>query len=215
METEGAKMGMLLKLIKIQEELKAPKSNYNTFGKFNYRSCEDILESVKPLCAKHGCALILTDEIEQVGNRHYVKATAELFDQESEDKVYATAFAREAENKKGMDEAQVTGTTSSYARKYALNGLFCIDDTKDPDTDENTRQRQEADKKNDPKKARNKEPASGQEKKISASQVDEVVEICDKHHKKVTDMCQYFKIDAVEEMTVAQYMELKKIFKED
>lgn len=204
----GTKAGVLQKLIEIQGELKAPKNNYNRFGKFNYRSCEDILEAVKPLCAKHGCALVLTDEIEEVGTRHYVKATAELFDQESEDKIHATAFAREAENKKGMDEAQVTGTTSSYARKYALNGLFCIDDNKDPDTDENAKQQQAAGRTQ-------REPAGAQSQKISSPQADEVIALCDKHHKDVADMCKYFKIKAVEEMTGAQYKELKKIFKED
>ena len=209
MEAEKFKPGALPKLIKIQEELKAPKSNYNNFGKFNYRSCEDILEAVKPLCVKNGCVLILTDEIQQIGNRHYVRATAELFDQESGDKVQATAFAREAENKKGMDEAQVSGTTSSYARKYALNGLFCIDDAKDSDTDENIRQQREADKA--PKESERKPPSQ----KVNEGQVEHVVEMCDKHHKDVADMLTFFKLNTVEEMTVAQYEELKKIFKED
>ena len=121
-------------LIKIQYELKAPKNQFNSFGKYKYRSCEDILEAVKPLLSREGLLLTLTDTIEQVGNRFYVKATVKLTD--GTETVENTAYAREEETKKGMDGPQVTGTSSSYARKYALNGLFCIDDTKDADTDE-------------------------------------------------------------------------------
>lgn len=122
-------------LIAIQSELKAPKSQYNSFGKYKYRSCEDILEAVKPLLKQHECALNLCDDIVAVGERYYVKATACIVNA-SGDSASATAFAREDFDKKGMDGAQITGTASSYARKYALNGLFCIDDTKDADTDE-------------------------------------------------------------------------------
>lgn len=118
----------------IQQELKAPKGQYNSFGKYHYRSAEDILEAVKPLLAKHGAQLTLSDTIEQIGGRVYVKAKACITDGKSSMEV--TAYAREPEQKKGMDDSQVTGTASSYARKYALNGLFLIDDTKDPDTDE-------------------------------------------------------------------------------
>lgn len=118
-------------LHKIQKELKAPKSNMNEFGKYKYRSCEDILEAVKPLLPD-GVSLTITDEIVMIGERYYVKATATLY-KEGKEIVYVSAYAREPELKKGMDEAQITGATSSYARKYALNGLFCIDDTKDPD----------------------------------------------------------------------------------
>ena len=122
-------------LLQIQSELKAPKGQYNSFGKYKYRSCEDILEAVKPLCVKHGVILTLSDEIVQVGERYYIKATANLSKEGCSD-VSVTAYAREALDKKGMDDSQITGTASSYARKYALNGLFCIDDTKDADTDE-------------------------------------------------------------------------------
>ena len=125
---------MIEKLIKIQSELKAPKNQNNTFGKYKYRSCEDILEAVKPLLSREGLLLTLTDTIEQIGNRFYVKAKVTLTD--GTQTVENTAYAREEETKKGMDGPQVTGTSSSYARKYALNGLFCIDDTKDADTDE-------------------------------------------------------------------------------
>lgn len=120
------------KLLAIQTELKAPKNQYNNFGKYSYRNCEDILEAVKPLLAKHDCVLTISDEIVEIGDRVYVKATALL---NSRDGTWATtAYAREAESRKGMDESQITGATSSYARKYALNGLFLIDDNKDADS---------------------------------------------------------------------------------
>jgi hypothetical protein len=119
-------------LVDIQSRLKAPKNQYNGFGRYKYRSAEDILEAVKPLLKENGCSLTINDEIIPIGNRIYVKSTAEL--NNGTEKVSTTAFAREEDQKKGMDASQVTGAASSYARKYALNGLFCIDDTKDADT---------------------------------------------------------------------------------
>ena len=119
-------------LVKIQSELKAPKGQFNSFGKYKYRSCEDILEAVKPLLAKQNVTLTIADDIVLVGDRIYVKATATLTNSAGEKEV-TTAYAREEEAKKGMDGSQVTGAASSYARKYALNGLFCIDDNKDAD----------------------------------------------------------------------------------
>lgn len=127
-------MNIYEKLLNIQTELKAPKNQYNDFGKYNYRNCEDILEAVKPLCAKHQAACVLTDEIVMLGDRFYVKATATLINTENGERISNSASAREDATKKGMDGAQLTGSTSSYARKYALNGLFAIDDTKDSDT---------------------------------------------------------------------------------
>lgn len=129
-------MSVYEKLMKVQAELKAPKGQYNSFGKYKYRSCEDILEAVKPLNAKHGVVLTVGDEVVEISNRFYVKATAVFVDIESGEKIINTALAREDDSKKGMDGSQITGTASSYARKYCLNGLYCIDDTKDADTDE-------------------------------------------------------------------------------
>tara|TARA_R100000654_G_scaffold72315_4_gene104054 strand:- start:1030 stop:1479 length:450 start_codon:yes stop_codon:yes gene_type:complete len=117
----------------IQAELKAPKGQTNKFGGYSYRSAEDILEAVKPLLNKYDCYLTISDEIVEVGGRVYVKATASLHESHRHLVADVTAYAREAEVKKGMDDAQITGSASSYARKYALNGLFAIDDTKDPD----------------------------------------------------------------------------------
>lgn len=130
-------MEFIEKIVAIQSELKAPKGQYNSFGKYNYRSCEDILEGVKPLLAKHGLVLTIQDSIHLVGDRFYVKATATITDGKQE--MSTSAYARESLDKKGMDASQVTGATSSYARKYALNGLLAIDDTKDADTMDNSK----------------------------------------------------------------------------
>ena len=130
-------MNIREKLSVIQTQIKAPKNLRNTFGNYNYRNAEGICEAVKPYLEAQKCALTLADEIVEIGGRVYVKATALLMDNESSDEsIVVTAYAREAESKKGMDDSQVTGATSSYARKYALNGLFLLDDTKDADTDE-------------------------------------------------------------------------------
>lgn len=121
------------KLAAVQKVLKAPKNQYNSFGKYSYRSCEDILEAAKPLCIENGLILTISDDIVAVGERYYIKATAAVTDVQDGEKVECSGIAREAEERKGMDSSQVTGSTSSYARKYALNGLFSIDDTKDAD----------------------------------------------------------------------------------
>lgn len=122
-------------LQEIQAKLKAPKGQYNSFSAFYFRSCADIIEALKPFLAEYKAKLILSDDIVLVGDRYYVKATATLISEDGEDK--AVGYAREQETKKGMDASQITGACSSYARKYALNGLFAIDDTKDADTQDN------------------------------------------------------------------------------
>lgn len=127
-------------LMAVQAELKAPKNQYNLFGKYDYRSAEDIIEAVKPLLKDNGLFLNMSDEIVLIGDRYYVKATVKVVDVVTGESVQTSALAREAAQKKGMDESQVTGTASSYARKYALNGLFAIDDNRDADTDEYARQ---------------------------------------------------------------------------
>ena len=125
-----------VRLSKLQEELKAPKNMYNNFGKYSYRNAEGILEAVKPLLIQYGMVLNISDSVEMVGERYYIKATATVHDTESDQIMVSTAYARESLDKKGMDDSQISGTASSYARKYALNGLFLLDDTKDADTDE-------------------------------------------------------------------------------
>ena len=132
-ETQRVNVYNMKELIEIQNELKAPKNQRNTFGNYNYRSAEDILEAVKPLLKKYNCCLTITDEMKQLGDRYYVEATATLCSSDGDRFIAVSASAREEESKKGMDASQITGSTSSYARKYALNGLFCIDDTMDAD----------------------------------------------------------------------------------
>ncbi len=127
-------MSLLEKLSIVQSELNAPKTQFNSFGNYNYRNCEDILEAVKPYLKEQKLTLKLTDEIVLIGNRYYAKSTAKLTDAETGDSEETFGWAREEETKKGMDSSQITGAATSYARKYALNGLFCIDDNKDSDT---------------------------------------------------------------------------------
>lgn len=129
-------MDFLMKLSEIQRKMKAPKSKYNEFGNFRYRSAEDILEAFKPYEEEYKVLMIIRDDVVPVGDRVYVKATAQILDCESQQEASSWAYARESDTKKGMDGSQITGTASSYARKYALNGLFLLDDTKDPDTNE-------------------------------------------------------------------------------
>ena len=159
------------KLLAVQNELKAPKDKRNDFGGFNYRSCEGILEAVKPLLQEQGLMLTIKDEVVNIADRYYVRATVLLDDISSNGEIAITALAREEEAKKGMDASQITGTASSYARKYALNGLFLIDDTKDADTDEFHRTTQENGQKTNVATQPNQPPA----KKIALTQkiVDE------------------------------------------
>ena len=151
------------KLMQVQSRLKAPKWQYNSFGKYRYRSCEDILTAVKPLLAEVGAVIVIEDGLEMVGDRIYIKATASFIDAETNlgTTISNSAYAREEETKRGMDSSQITGTASSYARKYALNGLLLIDDTKDADTDENRNERDNryADQNRDPAIDRTGQPA--------------------------------------------------------
>ena len=146
-------MNVYEKLANVQSALKAPKGQYNSFGKYKYRSCEDIVESVKPLLKQNGLLLTLNDELVLVGDRFYVKATATIIDTAEGKSISVCAYAREEETKKGMDGSQVTGASSSYARKYALNGIFAIDDTKDSDST-NTGDEQPKDHPKDQPKAK-------------------------------------------------------------
>jgi len=139
-KTNEKELSLQESLVAIQSKLKAPKGQFNSFGKYNYRSAEDILEAVKPLLSEHNVVLNMSDRVELIGARYYIVSTAKVI--KGEEEIASEGRAREDESKKGMDGAQVTGTSSSYARKYALNGLFCIDDTKDADTDEYAKQQQ-------------------------------------------------------------------------
>lgn len=153
--------GLFTKLGNVQKNLNAPKNQFNLFGKYKYRSCEDILEVAKPLCLENGLVLTVSDTVVLVGERYYIEATCTVTEMETGLQFTNTASARESENKKGMDDSQITGTASSYARKYSLNGLFCIDDTKDADTDEHKNQQSKSPSKTE-------EPT---EKKVSTKQL--------------------------------------------
>lgn len=188
-------MNIYEKLMNIQKELKAPKGQYNSFGKYKYRSCEDILESVKPLLEKYKVTIILSDKLEQIGERYYIRAMAILIDTESDNSIENTAYAREEETKKGMDGSQITGTSSSYARKYALNGLLLIDDTKDADTDEFTKENNKGKEKEEPK-----------EKKITAGQL----KVLSKIYKgdNLVKLLKLNKIDNLEDMSMEKANEI-------
>lgn len=194
------------KLRCVQRDLKAPKNQYNSFGKYRYRSCEDILEGVKPILQEFGCTIVLSDTIEQIGDRFYVKATATFYDSETGESVSNTAYARESDDKKGMDASQITGTASSYARKYALNGLLLIDDTKDADTDENHneavgRSRSEAAKKGQATKEQNAVDNANQT--ISEKDLKVLIELM---KKKGISPDQKFKGKELKDLTNAEWV---------
>lgn len=171
------------KLANIQKELFVPKDQKNDFGRYNYRSCEDILTKVKPLCEKNGCVLFLTNETIQVGNRNYIEAHATLIETKTGEKIESVASAREAESKKGMDESQITGTASSYARKYALAGLFCIDNERDADTNEYA------------EKTQGKTLATDKQIKLLKDKMSE---------EQISGMLEYYKVKKIEELTIEQ-----------
>ena len=197
------------KLLKIQGELKAPKGQNNDFGHYKYRSCEDILEAVKPLLIKNDCTLTLKDDVIAVLDRIYIRATATFTGDEV---LNITALAREPIDKKGMDSSQITGTASSYARKYALNGLFLIDDTKDADTNEYKKQ---TDVKSTVKPVeRTKEEILSQKPTdiITEGGADFLLNMCLEVGSDVKEVCKYFKVNNFTEMTVDQFNKAKEIF---
>lgn len=179
------------KLSFIQRDLKAPKGQYNNFGKYKYRSCEDILEALKPVCLTHNTTLFISDNMELLGDRYYIKATVTLVDIESGELVSNSAYAREPLDKKGMDSSQITGTASSYARKYALNGLFSIDDTKDADTNEfvNTTKKATDDETDFNKKVRN---------------VSKIQKAFSNNKETRTKILGWYKVDSYNDLTLQQ-----------
>lgn len=192
-------------LTDIQNELKAPKGRYNSFGKYNYRSCEDILEAVKPILKKHGATLTIRDDMVEVGGRVYVKAIAQfhVFGEKGSviEGAEVTAFAREADEKKGMDASQITGTASSYARKYALNGLFLIDDTKDADTDEYANQQNQAKQQKQTEKQQDVK-----KQKIGSVKGAAVEKMLKDSGQNVEAILKYYKCDKCEDLTEEQHL---------
>lgn len=194
-------MSVYEKLIKVQKELKAPKSKFNNFGKYKYRSLEDILEGVKPLLDKYKATLVISDTIEQIGDRYYLNAEASFIDTETGDRVSNSAMARESAEKKGMDDSQITGTASSYARKYALNGLFLIDDTKDADTDEaHIESEARAEQAKDEKRMEDvgKEKISAVKLNILNADIENGIASREK-------MLEFFKVEKLEDVTEKQF----------
>lgn len=196
-------MNVYEKLQHVQSILKAPKSQYNNFGNYYYRNCEDIQEAAKPIMQEVKAVLVVGDELVMVGDRYYIKATARFVDCESGEVVENTSYAREELDKKGMDASQITGSSSSYARKYALNGLFCIDDTKDADTAQ-----EDITRKEDKRSGENK-----QSKKLNESQVNDLIAECQRTGKDWKIICQMYNADKFSSMDVSQYEDCMKRFK--
>jgi hypothetical protein len=182
-------LSLIEKVVRVQSELKAPKGQYNSFGKYNYRSCEDIVEAVKPILKQYGIVLNLSDELVLIGDRYYIKAVAGLTD--GTDVIQSTAYAREPQELKGMTDSQISGTASSYARKYALNGLLAIDDTKDPDTDEFAK-------------------TTEQEPKEEVKATPKQIEILNKVYtgEKLTKLLEMNKISKIEDLPMTKASEL-------
>ena len=189
------------KMMKIQTTLKAPKNKWNDYGKYNYRNAEGILEAVKPLLEEQKLAMYITDDVIAVGDRVYVKATVKVQDIETEASVVTTALAREVFNKKGMDDSQITGTASSYARKYALNGIFLLDDTKDADTDENQKERTA--RANKQEKEKNKEKLD--QMKISLVKQKTLLDLCEDEQFDINKILKSYKHESIKDITEGQY----------
>lgn len=198
---EKTNENLIKALSKVQSELKAPKGQYNSFANFRYRSCEDILESVKPILAKYNLVLNLSDELVMIGDRYYIKAIAGVTD--GEDIITSVAYAREPQELPKMSDSQVTGTASSYARKYALNGLFAIDDTKDPDTDDFKKQTSQ------------EETSTEQSKEKILKATPSQIENLKKYYQdeKMTKLLQVNNITKIEDLPMEKASELlSKIF---
>lgn len=199
-------MTIIEKLTQIQTNLIAPKGQFNSFGKYSYRSCEDILEGLKPHLKETKTAVTVTDEVVLIGERYYIKATATLHDCETAERVENTAYAREEETKKGMDASQVTGTASSYARKYALNGLFAIDDVKDADTRDNRQ-----------KEAKEQHEAEAEERKIAAELISDVKakaleKRCNDEGVSVKKLCVLYKVKTLAELTESKFQNINQFW---
>lgn len=187
--------------MRIQTEIKAPKNLYNSFGKYKYRNAEGICEAVKPYLVKENVSLVLRDDVIEVGGRIYIKATAILTDTETDTSVSTSAYARESAEKKGMDDSQITGTASSYARKYALNGLFLLDDTKDADSDEYKTENEEKAKE----KKFNEEAEKVAKQKVNEIKVKALVTRCEDEGVSIEKILTLFKVKKLEDLTERQY----------
>lgn len=218
------------KLLKIQSSISVPKSQYNKFGNFEYRSCEDILSALKPLLTQNKCTVTVNDDLVLIGERYYIKSTATLIDCESGESISNESYAREEESKKGMDSSQITGTASSYARKYALNGLLLLDDVKDADSNESQQQGRntKSDKsqqqnqnigsnkgqqQNQTKTGSNKGSQNGNQKKLIDNRALETLRKRFKDNKvDEGKVCSIFKVSALSQLSVSQYENITQHF---
>ena len=202
-------MSVYLKLMKVQSELKVSRSQFNAFGKYKYRSCEDILEGVKSLLLQHKALIIIRDDIEHIEGRYYVRAIATFIDAETGEKVEVSANAREPESKKGMDESQITGAASSYARKYALNGLLAIDDTKDADA---TKDAEKNDNKPTTTKPTTPKKPEQTKSALSDKQIKRLYTIAKIANKTEEDVKKWIKVkcnkDSTKDLTRPEYDEI-------
>ena len=199
-------MGIYEKLLNIQTTLKAPKGQFNKFGNYKYRNCEDILESLKPLLSDNKVVVLLNDDIVAINDRIYVKATVTLKDTKSDEKIETTAFAREEETKKGMDVSQITGSASSYARKYALNAMFAIDDTKDSDTTNQGQNEQKQNAKGDNNKS----------KELTEDDRPKLIEYINSHKEAYEKVTETFKLEkTIEEIPIKKLQTLCSLIKKE
>lgn len=205
-------MDIIKKLTNVQNELKAPKSQVNKFAGFNYRSCEDILEAVKPLLFKNGLVLQINDEIINIGDRFYVQAKAKIIDEEN-NFIEAKAYAREPSEKPKMDESQVTGSASSYARKYALNGLFCIDDSKDADFYGNTNNNTKNNTKKENKNNKNNNQDNSKNKKITDKEVALIKYFAGKHNVELKTILDTYGVEELSQLSAEQASKIINHFK--
>ena len=229
------------KLLKVQNQLKAPKGQYNSFGKYYYRSAEDILEAVKPICLEHKAVTYLTDKMVLLGDRYYIESTCHFVDIETGDKITNTSYAREEETRKGMNHDQLTGATGSYARKYALNGMFCIDDNKDSDytneekdrakdnvAKDREKEKKELEKNKNNKsntqnkgntntkpdaKTKDKKPLTDEEKKKLA--IQKVLEVADGSEEVLKAFYMSYGVANLQECTIKQLIEIYNTIKGD
>lgn len=213
--SSGQKDNIYIKLFHIQQNLKAPKNQYNEFGNYYYRSCEDIQEALKPLLQEMGTVLLLSDEVINIGERYYIKASAILCDTDSGEQIINTAYAREPDSKPKMDHAQITGSCSSYARKYALNGLFCIDDTKDPDTMDNTGRNQTANRANGSSQPADKSNGSSQQSAIHVQRqhIKAIKAEIARTGAQEESVLKRYKLTSLQNMTMEQFRNAMGIFK--
>ncbi|MCI8798170.1 MAG: ERF family protein [Dorea sp.] len=208
------------KLLKIQSSISVPKNQYNKFGNYEYRSCEDILSALKPILTAHNCTVTVNDDLVFIGNRYYIKATVTLIDCESGESVLNQSFAREEESKKGMDSSQITGTASSYARKYALNGLLLLDDVKDSDTNENQQQRQNAGANKNQQKRQgtvgaNQNSRGGTQKKlIDKKTLDDLRKRFKDNGVDETKVCSAYKVSDLSQLSVSQHENIIQHFEQ-